>query len=275
MTWPPAGKERQAPRLIVAPPGDWLSRPAVGALRSLVDAGADAVLVAPGADHDPAVVGRMPDALRGELPPDIALIIEDSPALAATFGAGVLLAERAVSTAEARRTLGPGNLLGRVVTSNAAAAAATGADFLVVAAGNVDPRPIVEAAWAPVLAAFSLPEAVLDGLQSMPAAGIEGVLLRARPDLPADELVAATAAVRSVLPPAWFDRTPASTAEPTILVDGAAHALVPDTAIADLLADLGRPGAAAVAVNGVQVPRRRWDDTLLAAGDEIEITGGD
>ena len=48
--------------------------------------------------------------------------------------------------------------------------------------------------------------------------------------------------------------------------------LPPDTAITDLLGDLGL-SPTKVRHNGLPVPRRLWDDTLLAPGDILETTG--
>jgi sulfur carrier protein len=59
-----------------------------------------------------------------------------------------------------------------------------------------------------------------------------------------------------------------------LLVNGEAHVVAPDTTIAALVRSLGRdPGRAgtAIARNGDVIPRRDWDDTILADGDAIEV----
>ncbi len=62
----------------------------------------------------------------------------------------------------------------------------------------------------------------------------------------------------------------------TIILNGERRE-VPDRAtVADLISDLGRdprrPGAA-VAVNGVTVPRGQWSSTTLEEGDRVEVLG--
>jgi sulfur carrier protein ThiS len=73
------------------------------------------------------------------------------------------------------------------------------------------------------------------------------------------------------LPQSWFQPDRPASAEPTVLVDGVVHPLLPDTAVTDLLADLGRQDARSVSIDGRPLPRRRWDDTLLEPGVEIRI----
>jgi sulfur carrier protein len=57
-----------------------------------------------------------------------------------------------------------------------------------------------------------------------------------------------------------------------IRVNGKDEALAAAT-VAELLSSRGieRPRGVAVALNGTVVPAARWRETLLAAGDEIEI----
>jgi hypothetical protein len=125
----------------------------------LLDAGAEAVVVGFDASTDPLTARETLARLGFDPPRPFLVIVEGSPAVAAAAGAGVLLAERGISTAEARRSLGSGGILGRIVGSPDAATAAAGADFLVVdhpSPTRVAARAVVEAAWAPVLARVSL-----------------------------------------------------------------------------------------------------------------------
>ncbi|MBA3415564.1 MAG: hypothetical protein H0U10_10110 [Chloroflexia bacterium] len=243
----------------------------------LLAAGADALLIGFEAAADPSVAHAAISRLRSDPSEPLRVIVEHSPALAASVGAGVLLAERGVSTAEARRILGPGRLLGRVVGSPISAAAAAGADVLVVEGPPSEPaslRAIVEAAWAPVLASSqpTVP-ALVNLLPQFVRAGAEGIILRCEPVATPLMLVPLVSAARALLPPAWFDAGPTSKASAVVVVDGVAHPLPPETAVTDLLADLGRSNATAVALNGVTVARRRWDDTLLAADDDLRVIG--
>ncbi len=60
---------------------------------------------------------------------------------------------------------------------------------------------------------------------------------------------------------------------PTIQVNGEVRQLAAGTLRALVEAEAVNPGARglAVAVNGAVVPRRAWDATRLAPGDEVEI----
>ena len=275
MAWSRAEEEERAPRLIVAAPVDpGTADIAVWGLR-LGNAGADALLLQPVGGDNPRWTRDLVADLRRRIPSTLLMLVEDAPALAAATGTGILLAEHGISTAEARRVIGPAGLIGRIVATEAAAAAALGADFLVVgpaSAGSGVVRRIVETAWAPVVVDLGETGRVAGvSVDSAIAAGAEGVLLRPPTGIESSDVIDAVSAVRKRLPPKPF---PPPETEPTILVDGSALRLVPDTAITDLLADLDRVRAAAIAVNGVQVPRGRWDDALLAPGDVVEITGG-
>ena len=59
-----------------------------------------------------------------------------------------------------------------------------------------------------------------------------------------------------------------------ILLNGANHAIPPACTIAQLLAEAGfGERRVAVEVNGTIVPRSRYADTRLVAGDRVEIVG--
>ena len=60
----------------------------------------------------------------------------------------------------------------------------------------------------------------------------------------------------------------------SILVNGASREVVAGATVAELLRELGIDTTAsgiAVAVNTDVVTRRRWSETLLAAGDRVEV----
>ncbi|CAG1009639.1 Sulfur carrier protein ThiS [Burkholderiales bacterium] len=60
----------------------------------------------------------------------------------------------------------------------------------------------------------------------------------------------------------------------TISVNGAPRPLAREASLADLVRDLALEGRRiAVEVNGEIVPRSRYAETRLAAGDRIEIVG--
>lgn len=60
----------------------------------------------------------------------------------------------------------------------------------------------------------------------------------------------------------------------TLVVNGRTHDLPPGTTVVELVRDLGSDPAGAgmaVAVNGTVVPRHRWAERELAAGDRVEV----
>jgi sulfur carrier protein len=60
----------------------------------------------------------------------------------------------------------------------------------------------------------------------------------------------------------------------TISVNGAPRALPQDGSVAGLVVELALEGKRiAVELNGAIVPRSRYADTRLAAGDRVEIVG--
>ena len=61
---------------------------------------------------------------------------------------------------------------------------------------------------------------------------------------------------------------------PSIRVNGASRALAPSQSVADLVRDLALEGKRiAVELNGEIVPRSRYAQTLLSAGDRVEVVG--
>jgi thiamine biosynthesis protein ThiS len=240
------------------------------ALPRLVAAGVDGAIVAA---PDGAEFGARPDSLErvraafgGE-----AVLLQGSLARARAARVGVLLPERGMATAEARRLLGPGLPVARLVGSAPAATAARGADLIVVeraVAGDLaHVRRIVAASWEPALA-WCAP--VSDAARAAVAAGCEGVVVDWAALEPgrADDALAALAAVLPPSPTRGGEATP-------ITLDGVAMTVEPDTTIADLLADANRPDDVVVRVNGVRLARHRHDDTVVRPGDAIETGAPD
>lgn len=62
--------------------------------------------------------------------------------------------------------------------------------------------------------------------------------------------------------------------ESTIVVNGVARPLARDASVADLVRELALEGKRiAVELNGEIVPRSRYAETRLAAGDRLEVVG--
>ena len=59
---------------------------------------------------------------------------------------------------------------------------------------------------------------------------------------------------------------------PDIELNGAFHAMPPQSTLQDLVESLGLAGQAlALAVNRQVVPRARWRGTVLAAHDQVDV----
>lgn len=60
--------------------------------------------------------------------------------------------------------------------------------------------------------------------------------------------------------------------EITILVNGETREILPETRVTDLLVQLGlHAGRVAIEYNLRILPRTKWQDTRMAAGDRLEI----
>ncbi len=236
-------------------------------LAPLVAAGVDGAIVAATMDADDEPGGadelaRLRAALGGG-----AILLHGPLALARRAGVGVLLPERGIATAEARRLLGSSLPAARLVGSAAAATAARGADLIVIdrsaSGGLMEVRRIVTASWEPALA-WCEPTAA--AARARFAAGCEGIVIEwdaldpRAPD-------ASLAALAGALPAA---ATLALAAPSPITLDGVTMEVESDTTIADLLADAGLPDDVVVRVNGVRLARRRYDETVVRPGDVVE-----
>lgn len=279
--------ERAVPRLMLV--AETAQRRAAWPLPELVAAavagGVDAVRLVAG-DGSRSVLAAAAARLREIVAGRAALIVEGDAALATELGFGLHLPERGPATGAARRRLGERALLGRSVGSAAAATAAIGADYLVAepifAGARAGARPlglsglggIVEATWSPVLAGGGVEvEAIADVL----AAGAHGVAVGGAIGAAADPERAARgfrAALAAAVPEPIPGPTPARAAPAIvpIVVNGAPVAVESETTVTDLLEDEGLAAAAVVvAVNGRELARRLFDETVLAAGDRVEL----
>ncbi|HEU0116498.1 MAG TPA: hypothetical protein VFQ80_17540 [Thermomicrobiales bacterium] len=256
---------RTAPRLAIGVDLAQIGEAAAMAAR-LVAAGADgAIVAAPDAGAEPPApdgLERLRAAFGGG-----AVLLQGQIATARAARVGVLLEEWGIATAEARRLLGPGLPVGRVVGSAAAATAARGADWIVIERTAADDferiRRIAAASWEPALA-WRPPEPA--AARAAFAAGCEGIVV-AWAALDSRLAAEALAALAAALPAA-----PARAADSiAIALDGVATTVEPATTIADLLADAGLPADVVVRVNGVRLARYRYDDTIVRSGDAIDI----
>jgi sulfur carrier protein ThiS len=242
----------EIPRLLIAAGLDEMAALAPSMPQMVAD-GVDGLLIFAGSAA-PEDIERGVAAARSEAA-GLPLLIAGSPGVAGNLTAGAVLSERGIGSAEARRLLGPGRLLGREVWSAAAAALAEGLDFLVCDLADLGPEGVlaaVQTSWSPVLVRIA---SAADARAAI-RAGAEGVIVP----------VAAAALLREIA--ACLPQR--EVVEQVVTLDGVPTLLEPDTAVTDLLADAGRDDARSVSINGVAVPRRVWDDRLLAPGDVIE-----
>jgi sulfur carrier protein ThiS len=253
------GSDRVVPRLVVEAAADRIVELADRS-PSLREVGVEGILV--------EATATEPDDLEAALrrlvvaAGSIRVTLAGAPRLAAAVGADLLLPASGIAAAEARRQLPAAALLGRELASIAAAGLVVGVDFLV-AEGNEQAlasgafRAAIESAPSPVIWRVDDERAA----RRVVAAGGEGVIL---PFHQADGAVATARELLAVWPARAVDRR-------LVVVDGAVVELPPDSAVADVLADLGlRPSR--VTRNGVPVPRRTWDERLLEPGDVIETS---
>lgn len=285
-------EEKVVPSLIVAfgahPEGGWT----MDRVRRVVDGGVDGILLrigGVGREEGRRGVLDLVEACGGRAP----VLLDGDLRAAAELGLGVVLPERGLATAEARRRLGDRSSIGRRVGSISAAAAAAGADFLVTeplpardesgaeGIGLVGLRRIVETAWVPVLAAVGIEERWVAEAIGAGAHGVivGGGLLEAEPERAAGRLRAVVGR-----DPGGSDRE-AATAVGRVEASGAGgddavtvelngeRTIVPaGTTVDDLVGERGwRSEAVVVTINRRRLARRRFDGVVLGDGDTVEV----
>jgi len=212
------------------------------------------------------------------------LVINSDVATARSLGIGLHLPENAQASAEARRRIGDGPLLGRSVHSPAVARAADDVDYILAghvfattSKPGVPPietsglRQIVEASWSPVIAIGGItPERVAEVI----TAGAIGVAVMSGILESTDPRAAATAfryAVDAATPMEdVMETTP--TGLFSIIVNGREVDVEADSTVEDYLIERGLTNRMAVVErNGVVLARRDYSATILQSGDRLEI----
>jgi thiamine-phosphate pyrophosphorylase len=240
-------------------------------------------------DCPPTRFAALVQEIRQRTGESLAILVNGGPEVAFSIGTGLHLRERAMAPAEARAVLGPRALIGKSVHSVEAAAAATGADYLL--AGHVYRSaskpgipplglamlaPIATAAPCPVLAiggitAGRIPEVITAG-----AAGVAAIGAIAE----ADDPTAAAAALRVALARAQCERKehPAMTDSDNtaplveIVVNGKSVSVSVGSTVHDFLTSRRMTDAMAIVErNGEIVPRADYDATALDEGDKLEV----
>jgi thiamine-phosphate pyrophosphorylase len=230
--------------------------------------------------------------LRQRIGEDVALLLNGGPGAAREAGTGLHLRERDTTPAAARAVLGPGALIGRSVHSSQSAIAATGADYVL--AGHVYPsaskpglEPLSLAGLAAIVAAAPCPVLAIGGIAPGRVAeviqtGASGVAVIGA-IAESDDPRAAAKALRTALDHALQAReTEPCMDEPSgasdtatmidIIVNGKAASVPTAATVHDFLASKRMTDAMAIVErNGEIVPRGRYGDTPLQAGDRLEV----
>lgn len=260
-----------------------LSLPALVA--AAVAGGVDAVQLRE-PDLDPASLLALAMELRDLIAGQAALLINSNLAVAAWVGAGVHLSEVRAVAASARAHLGPVALLGRSVHSPAAAAAATGVDYVIAGhvyatvskpgqppLGLAGLREIVAVSPAPVLAIGGI---TAERVAATLAAGAAGIAVIGAIAEAADPRRAA-AGLRSAIDHALEQpmeqprpRDPATGI--TVTINGKPVTLLEDATITGFITDKGFTAEMVIVeLNGEIVPRPAYPATPLRSGDRLEI----
>ncbi len=282
------------------------SRPGRLSLPELAEAavagGVDAVQIRlPGAS--PERLREVVAAVGTRIGGQATLLVNGDPAevavIAAELGGGVHLPERAgvAAIAAARTVLGQGALVGRSVHSAETARASAGADYQL--AGHVFPTashpgapPLGLAGLARIVAAAPRPVLAVGGIDTgcvaeVVRAGAAGVaVIGAIADAPEPERAART--LRAALDWALQERMEAlmetrtrtqpqpHSEEPTpplaVTVNGKAVAVAAGWTVHDFLASKRlADGMALVELNGTILARPAYGETVLRAGDALEV----
>jgi thiazole tautomerase (transcriptional regulator TenI) len=230
--------------------------------------------------------------LRAQISDEVTVLVNGGPQAALATGSGLHLRERDMSPAAARTVLGPTVPIGRSVHSPQGALAATGADYVL--AGHVYPSPskpglapLGPAGLARIVAFAPCPVIAIGGITSHRVAeviqtGARGVAVIGS-IVEADDPQAAARTLRVAVDHALqhhqeevsmsaeiIARNETSAVE--IVVNGKPVAISAGETVHDFLAGKRMTDAMAIVErNGEIVPRGKYGDTRLQAGDRLEV----
>jgi thiazole tautomerase (transcriptional regulator TenI) len=253
--------------------------------------GVDAIYLrdAGGSIDDLALTTR---ALRAQIGDKVILLVNGGPQAALATGSGLHLRERDMSPAAARTVLGPTVPIGRSVHSPQGALAATGADYVL--AGHVYPSPskpglapLGPAGLARIVAVAPCPVIAIGGITSHRVAeviqtGARGVAVIGS-IVEADDPQAAARTLRVAVDHALQHHQEEvsmsaeiiagnETSAVEIVVNGKPVAISAGETVHDFLAGKRMTDAMAIVErNGEIVPRGKYGDTRLQAGDRLEV----
>jgi thiazole tautomerase (transcriptional regulator TenI) len=230
--------------------------------------------------------------LRAQISDEVTVLVNGDPQAALATGSGLHLRERDMSPAAARTVLGPTVPIGRSVHSPQGALAATGADYVL--AGHVYPSPskpglapLGPAGLARIVAFAPCPVIAIGGITSHRVAeviqtGARGVAVIGS-IVEADDPQAAARTLRVAVDHALQHHQEEvsmsaeiiagnETSAVEIVVNGKPVAISAGETVHDFLAGKRMTDAMAIVErNGEIVPRGKYGDTRLQAGDRLEV----
>jgi thiazole tautomerase (transcriptional regulator TenI) len=230
--------------------------------------------------------------LRAQISDEVTVLVNGGPQAALATGSGLHLRERDMSPAAARTVLGPTVPIGRSVHSPQGALAATGADYVL--AGHVYPSPskpglapLGPAGLARIVAVAPCPVIAIGGITSHRVAeviqtGARGVAVIGS-IVEADDPQAAARTLRVAVDHALQHHQEEvsmsaeiiagnETSAVEIVVNGKPVAISAGETVHDFLAGKRMTDAMAIVErNGEIVPRGKYGDTRLQAGDRLEV----
>jgi thiazole tautomerase (transcriptional regulator TenI) len=230
--------------------------------------------------------------LRAQISDEVTVLVNGGPQAALATGSGLHLRERDMSPAAARTVLGPTVPIGRSVHSPQGALAATGADYVL--AGHVYPSPskpglapLGPAGLARIVAFAPCPVIAIGGITSHRVAeviqtGARGVAVIGS-IVEADDPQAAARTLRVAVDHALQHHQEEvsmsaeiiagnETSAVEIVVNGKPVAISAGETVHDFLAGKRMTDAMAIVErNGEIVPRGKYGDTRLQAGDRLEV----
>jgi thiazole tautomerase (transcriptional regulator TenI) len=230
--------------------------------------------------------------LRAQISDEVTVLVNGGPQTALATGSGLHLRERDMSPAAARTVLGPTVPIGRSVHSPQGALAATGADYVL--AGHVYPSPskpglapLGPAGLARIVAFAPCPVIAIGGITSHRVAeviqtGARGVAVIGS-IVEADDPQAAARTLRVAVDHALQHHQEEvsmsaeiiagnETSAVEIVVNGKPVAISAGETVHDFLAGKRMTDAMAIVErNGEIVPRGKYGDTRLQAGDRLEV----
>jgi thiazole tautomerase (transcriptional regulator TenI) len=230
--------------------------------------------------------------LRAQISDEVTVLVNGGPQAALSAGSGLHLRERDMSPAAARTVLGPTVPIGRSVHSPQGALAATGADYVL--AGHVYPSPskpglapLGPAGLARIVAFAPCPVIAIGGITSHRVAeviqtGARGVAVIGS-IVEADDPQAAARTLRVAVDHALQHHQEEvsmsaeiiagnETSAVEIVVNGKPVAISAGETVHDFLAGKRMTDAMAIVErNGEIVPRGKYGDTRLQAGDRLEV----